>query len=49
MASTRKSRNASKRFAKVNEEWAEKDATPLNKNRNRVSFYPFPKSLYFDF
>ncbi|XP_020105525.1 protein ALWAYS EARLY 2 isoform X3 [Ananas comosus] len=35
MASTRKSRNANKRFAKVNEEWAEKDATPLNKNRNR--------------
>ncbi|XP_020256591.1 protein ALWAYS EARLY 2-like isoform X1 [Asparagus officinalis] len=35
MASTRKSRGVNKRFAKINEEWTDKDATNANKNRPR--------------
>ena len=37
MSSTRKSRSVNKRFAKVNEEWPDKDGTHANKNRPRVS------------
>jgi len=37
MVSTRKSRSVNKRFAKVNEEWPDKDGTNANKNRPRVS------------
>ncbi|XP_010931795.1 protein ALWAYS EARLY 3 isoform X3 [Elaeis guineensis] len=35
MASTRKSRNVNKRFAKVNDEWLDKDATVVNKSKTR--------------
>ncbi|XP_038971849.1 protein ALWAYS EARLY 2-like isoform X2 [Phoenix dactylifera] len=35
MASTRKSRNVNKRFAKVNDEWLDKDATIANKSKTR--------------
>ncbi|XP_072981693.1 protein ALWAYS EARLY 3-like isoform X2 [Typha angustifolia] len=35
MASTRKSRNVNKRFAKFSEDWPDKDATTANKSRMR--------------
>lgn len=48
MASTRKLRNVNKRYAKVFEEWIEKDETPPKKNRTRVSSYLLLSLLLFD-
>ena len=37
MASARKVRNTNKRYAKINEDWQDKDATSVPKSKVRVS------------
>uniref|UniRef100_M8BB98 Uncharacterized protein n=1 Tax=Aegilops tauschii TaxID=37682 RepID=M8BB98_AEGTA len=37
MSSTRKVRNVNKRYAKINEDWPEKDATVVHKNKVRIT------------
>jgi hypothetical protein len=37
MSSTRKVRNVNKRYAKINEDWNDKDAAVVHKNKVRVS------------
>jgi hypothetical protein len=39
MSSTRKVRNVNKRYAKINEDWNDKDATVVHKSKVRVSIF----------
>jgi hypothetical protein len=56
MASSRKVRNANKRYAKINEDWQDKDDTNVNKSKVRVSlsknhffFFLYSISPYFHY